>query len=110
MSTHKIPTAKVFLPLLEPARDKVAYGGRGCGKSHFFAGLMIGNSLAEPGENGGEGLRCVCIREVQKDLAQSSKALIETKLRTLGLGGRTDSACTATSSRRRATASSSSRG
>ncbi len=41
----------------------------------------------EPGEAGGEGLRSVCIREVQKDLAQSSKLLIETKLHAFGLGG-----------------------
>lgn len=40
--------------------------------------------MSEPG-NHGEGLRSVCIREVQKDLAQSSKLLIETKLRKLGL-------------------------
>lgn len=86
MSTLKIETAAVFEPLLVPARDKAAWGGRGSGKSHFFAGLMIEDSLAEPGENGGEGLRSVCIREVQKDLAQSSKLLLETKLRDFGLG------------------------
>ena len=39
----------------------------------------------EPG-NSGEGMRAVCIREVQKDLAQSSKALTESKLKELGLG------------------------
>jgi phage terminase large subunit len=48
--------------------------------------LLIEDSLAHPGENGGEGLRAVCIREVQKDLAQSSKALIEAKLTAFGLG------------------------
>lgn len=80
-----IPTAEVFAPLLEPARDKVAHGGRGSGKSHFFAGLMIEDALALPGELG-EGLRGICIREVQKDLVQSSKALIESKLRNFGLG------------------------
>lgn len=47
---------------------------------------MIEDSLAEPGDNGGEGLRSVCIREVQKDLAQSSKLLLETKLSSYGLG------------------------
>lgn len=47
---------------------------------------MVEDSLAEPGENGGEGLRSVCIREVQKDLAQSSKLLIESKLNEHGLG------------------------
>jgi phage terminase large subunit len=85
LSVLRIPTAEVFLPLLEPARDKGAWGGRGSGKSHFFAGLLIEDSLAEPG-NSGEGLRTVCIREVQKDLAQSSKALIELKLRDFRLG------------------------
>jgi phage terminase large subunit len=86
LSILQIPTARVFLPLLEPARDKVARGGRGSGKSHFFAGLAIEDALAEPGESGGEGLRTVCIREVQKDLAQSAKLLIESKLGSLGLG------------------------
>jgi phage terminase large subunit len=77
----------VFEPLLAPSRYKAAHGGRGSGKSHFFAGKLIEDSMAEPGECG-EGLRSVCIREVQKDLAQSSKALIEAKLRDLGLGER----------------------
>lgn len=70
--------------MLIPARDKAAYGGRGSGKSHFFAESLIEDSLAEPGESG-EGLRSVCIREIQKDLAQSSKALIEAKLSAFNL-------------------------
>ncbi len=85
MSVLDMQTARVFLPLLEPARDKAAWGGRGSGKSHFFAELLIEDSMSEPGQAGGEGLRSVCIREVQKDLAQSSKLLIETKLSRLGL-------------------------
>lgn len=80
MSILRIPTARVFVPLLAPARDKVARGGRGSGKSHFFGGLMIEDSLAEPGENGGAGLLSACLREVQKDLAQSAKRLLENKL------------------------------
>ena len=80
MSVLSIPTAEAFTPLLEPARYKGAHGGRGSGKSHFFAGLMIEDSLCEP------GLLSVCIREVQKSLKQSSKRLIESKLRDLGLG------------------------
>jgi phage terminase large subunit len=71
--------------LLQPARYKGAWGGRGGAKSHFFAGLMIEDCLREPGETG-EGLRAVCIREVQKDLSQSSKLLIEDKLGQFGLG------------------------
>jgi phage terminase large subunit len=85
VTTLRIDTAAVFEPLLAPARYKAAHGGRGSGKSHFFAGKLIEDALCEPGESG-EGLRSVCIREVQKDLAQSSKALIEAKLRDFGVG------------------------
>ena len=81
-----VETAEAFLPLLTPARYKGAYGGRGSGKSHFFAGLLVEDSLRHPGENAGEGLRSVCIREVQKDLTQSAKLLIEDKLISTGLG------------------------
>ncbi len=84
MQSLEIPTAEVFEPLLYPARDKASYGGRGSGKSHFFAELMIDDSLREPGECGA-GLNSVCIREVQKDLAQSSKRLIENKLSAMKL-------------------------
>ena len=85
MSILQIPTARVFQPLLKPARYKGARGGRGSGKSHFFAGLLVEDSLAEPGVSG-EGLRSVCIREVQKDLTQSAKLLIEDKLASYRLG------------------------
>jgi len=78
-------TAKVFAPLLQHARYKGAFGGRGSGKSHFFAEQLIEDSLMEPGNSGGEGLRSVCIREVQKDLAQSAKLLVEQKIGTLGV-------------------------
>jgi phage terminase large subunit len=71
--------------LLAPARYKGAYGGRGSGKSHFFAELMVKDCLAEPGLSG-EGMRAVCIREVQKDLSQSAKLLIEDKLAAYRLG------------------------
>lgn len=82
-----IPTARVFQPVLEneTARDIAIWGGRGSGKSHFVAEQLIDDALSEPGNSSGEGLRTVCIREVQKDLAQSSKALIEAKLKRFGL-------------------------
>lgn len=81
MSTRTLDRqiARVFVPLLEPSRYKGAHGGRGSGKSHFFAEQMIEDSIAEPGISG-EGLRSVCIREVQKDLTQSAKLLIEDKI------------------------------
>jgi phage terminase large subunit len=81
----QIPTAAAFEPLLHPARYKGAWGGRGSGKSHFFGGLAVEDALRYPSEHG-EGLRMVCIREVQKTLNQSAKKLIENKLQQFGLG------------------------
>lgn len=83
--TLAIETAEVFEPLLVPARYKGAKGGRGSGKSHNFADNLIDDCMSEPG-NCGEGMRAVCIREVQKDLAQSSKLLLETKLKQHRIG------------------------
>lgn len=85
MRSLDMQTARVFQPLLAPARYKGAQGGRGSGKSHFFADLLVEDSLAEPGESG-EGLRTACIREVQKDLKESAKLLIEDKLSKYRLG------------------------
>jgi hypothetical protein len=36
-STLRIPTPEVFVPLFRPACYKGAYGGRGSGKSFYFA-------------------------------------------------------------------------
>jgi len=77
--TLAIDTAEVFEPLLQPSRYKAAWGGRGSGKSHFFAGLVIEDCLLN------KGLRVVCIREVQKSLKESAKRLIEDKLAQFGL-------------------------
>ncbi|WP_426408313.1 PBSX family phage terminase large subunit [Bradyrhizobium ganzhouense] len=80
MSILKIPTARIFAPLLKPARYKGVYGGRGSGKSHFFGELLVETCQAE------RGTLAVCIREAQRTLAQSSKRLIEGKIASLGLG------------------------
>lgn len=77
-------TAKVFRPLLEPARYKGVYGGRGSGKSHDRAEAMIEDALRFPGE-AGEGLRAICGREVQKSLKDSAKFLLESKLVKYGI-------------------------
>ncbi len=74
-----LDTPRVFKPLLEPARYKGAWGGRGSGKSHHFAEALIEQCLIE------RGTRAVCIREVQRTLKESSKRLIEDKLSGLGL-------------------------
>lgn len=78
--TLKIKTAEAFELLLQPSRYKGAWGGRGSGKSHFFAEKLIDDSLYE------KGMRSVCIREVQKSLKESAKRLVEDKLIEFKLG------------------------
>lgn len=75
----QIPTAAVFEPLLAPARYKGAHGGRGSAKSHFFAGLMVEENIAQQMDN-------VCLREVQKSLEFSVKKLIEQKIAAMNAG------------------------
>jgi phage terminase large subunit-like protein len=77
-----IDTPRVFAPLLKRARYKGAKGGRGSGKSHFFAEALVEQALVE------DGLRAICVREVQKTLAQSSKLLIEDKIKKLDVSYR----------------------
>lgn len=79
MSILQIKTPRKFVPLLKPARYKGAHGGRGSGKSHFFAEMLVEKALLEP------GLRAVCLREVQKSLKNSVKLLVEDKIRGLGV-------------------------
>ena len=80
LSTLEIQTPRPLVPLLEPSRYKGIHGGRGSGKSHFFAECLIERAIMQP------GLRAVCIREVQKSLEQSVKRLLEDKIRDLGVG------------------------
>ncbi len=80
-SILRLATPRVFKPLLDDARYKGAHGGRGSGKSHFFAELLIEDHLAE------KGLLSVCIREVQKTLKESSKRLLENKLEQYSISG-----------------------
>ncbi len=79
-SIQRIETARVFAPLLHPARYKGAHGGRGSAKSHFFAEALIERCLIVP------GTRWVCVREVQRSLKESVKRLIEDKIQAWGVG------------------------
>ena len=67
MSKLTIDTAAVFAPLLQPARYKGAHGGRGSGKSWFWADETIEALL--------RGKNVVCIREIQNSIADSVKRL-----------------------------------
>ena len=75
----EIQTAPRLEPLLKPARYKGVHGGRGSGKSHFFAELLVEICVLKP------GTRAVCIREVQKSLKESAKRLIEDKIEAMGV-------------------------
>src|SRR6266498_3426637 len=75
----RIKQAPIFEGFKPPSRYKAAYGGRGSGKSHCFANMAVQDTYSE------NGLRIVCIREVQRTLKESAKRLIEDKLLLYGL-------------------------
>src|SRR6185437_6214907 len=66
--------------LLAPSRYKGSWGGRGSGKSQFFAEKLIEDCLDE------KGMLALCVRETQLSLKQSSKRLLETKIQELNVG------------------------
>ncbi len=74
-----IETPSVFEPLLYASRYKGAHGGRGSGKSHFFAELMIEESIRTK-------LDSVCLRETLKSLEFSVKKLLEQKIEAMNAG------------------------
>jgi phage terminase large subunit len=74
----RIKTAPVFEPLLSGGRYLGAWGGRGSGKSHFFAETLIERCIMGRTD-------AVCVREVQRSLAQSVKKLLEVKIEELGV-------------------------
>lgn len=74
----RVPFSGRFALLFEKADHKAFYGGRGSGKSHAVAAyLVIVAHLSTK--------RVVCARQYQNSLDDSSKALIEVKIRELGL-------------------------
>lgn len=80
MIALNIDTPRWAVPLLKPARYKGIHGGRGSGKSWMLAEMLVEKCVTEPGTH------AVCIREVQKSLAQSAKRVIESKIQALGVG------------------------
>lgn len=74
-----IPLPAVLEPLLQPARYKGLFGGRGGAKSHGFGDLLIDDCITHP------GLRAVCVREYQTNLEQSCKRLLDDKIKLYGL-------------------------
>jgi phage terminase large subunit len=80
MTQLVIETPKVFRPLLAPARYKGGRGGRGSGKSHFFAELLIEEHICNAKQ------ASVAVRETQKTLQYSVKRLLEQKIAALNAG------------------------
>lgn len=78
MTTIQIQTPRAFVPLLAPRRYKGARGGRGGGKSHLFAEMMVEECLFQH-------VRAVCAREVQNSIDDSVKRLLEDKINRYGL-------------------------
>jgi len=74
MSNLDIQTPRWGLPYLSPKRYKGLAGGRGAGKSHFFAELLVEMHVMNRDFNS------VCVREIQKSLKFSAKKLIEDKI------------------------------
>jgi phage terminase large subunit len=70
----QLPTPRAYIPLLEDARYKGVYGGRGSAKSHFFANALLERCVVRP------GTRFMCVREIQLTLKQSVKRLLEDKI------------------------------
>ena len=65
--------------LFSPYRYKVAYGGRGSGKSWAFARALLIQAAERP-------LRVLCCREVQKSIKQSVHTLLVDQIQALNLG------------------------
>jgi phage terminase large subunit len=65
--------------LFEPHRYKVAYGGRGGGKSWAFADALLIQGLEKP-------LRIGCFREIQKSIKDSVHKLLADRIKKHGLG------------------------
>lgn len=64
--------------LFRSARYKVAYGGRGSGKSWSFARALLIQAAEKP-------LRVLCAREVQKSIKDSVHRLLADQIEALGL-------------------------
>ena len=75
--TQVVPCLEVFR---KPAPFKLTHGGRGSGKSHSVASLLM-QELTK------ESHRLVCVREFQNSIAESSYRLLVDKINNLGLSG-----------------------
>lgn len=78
MTTQRVEFPEKLQFLFEPHRHKVAFGGRGSGKSWSFARALLVQAAAEP-------LRVLCAREVQKSIKDSVHRLLSDQIKAMGL-------------------------
>lgn len=80
MSELNIDLPEKLSFLFEPHRYKVAYGGRGSGKSWGAAISLLAQGAQRP-------LRILCAREFQNSISDSVHALLADQIKKLGLDG-----------------------
>lgn len=83
MAILELPTPRwgqQIADLRKHKRYRGAYGGRGSGKSHLFAEMMVEAHVYD------KNSRSVCVRENQKSLDQSVKRLLEIKIQDMNAG------------------------
>ena len=73
-----VPLTPEFDEFLEPHRYKVAYGGRGSGKSWTIARLLVLRAYQKK-------TRILCCREIQKSIVDSVLQLLADQIELLGL-------------------------
>ena len=78
MSSLQIQIPEVLTPFLEPMRYKVAYGGRGSGKSWTVAQLLVIKAYQSE-------TRILCAREMQRSISDSVMQLLADTIERMGL-------------------------
>lgn len=74
----KFKITKKFKPFMKPTRYKVAYGGRGSGKSWTIAQILIKKAWEKP-------VRILCAREIQRSIQDSVLQLLGDTIERMGL-------------------------
>lgn len=78
MSRRRVEVPQALLPLFQPKRYKVLYGGRGSAKSWSVARALVAQAAARP-------IRVLCARETQKSIQESVHRLLKDQIGALGL-------------------------
>lgn len=76
--THEVEIARPFREILNPARYKVFYGGRGSGKSWSIGKVLVSRAAFEK-------KKILCAREIQKSIKDSVHALLVEQIEQLDL-------------------------